>query len=157
VGSSAKERRWTSEQDNLLRTLWPISTREVLLSAFPDSNWRGIISRARNLRLMRRVRLYPSHWEPWTAIDDARLRELYLRETPVEVIAAELGRSISAVVGRAHLLKIKRPKEARFLKRQVAWEVLNFYGLEAVSPFPPRSRVALSGQSRLRNWNISSW
>ncbi|MCL0091189.1 DUF4404 family protein [Dehalococcoidia bacterium] len=136
AGSSVKERRWTSEQDNLLRTLWPTSTKEVLLAAFPERNWRGIVSRARNLGLMRRVRLYPPHWEPWTPSDDARLAELYVKETPVDVIAAELGRSISAVAGRAHLLKINRPREVRFLKRKVAWEVLNFYGLEAESPLP---------------------
>jgi len=133
AGCSAKERRWTNEQDNLLRTLWPTSTREILLDAFHERNWRGIISRARNLGLMRKVRLYPPHWEPWTPSDDARLAELYVMDTPVDVIAAELGRSISAVVDRAHLLKINRPGEARFLKRKLVWEVLNFYGLEAVS------------------------
>ena len=84
--------------------------------------------------MMRKVRLYPPHWEPWTASDDARLAELYVKETPVDAIAAELGRSISAVVGRAHSLKIHRLREARFLKRKLVWEVLNFYGLEAVSP-----------------------
>ena len=141
AGCSAKERRWTNEQDKLLQTLWPTSTKEILLAAFPDRNWRGIISRARNLGLMRKVRLYPSHWEPWMASDDARLAELYVKETPVDVIAAELGRSISAVVGRAYLLKINRPGEARFLKRKLVWEVLNFYGLEAVSPWALPSRA----------------
>jgi len=135
AGSSAQERRWTTEQDDLLRTLWPTVTRDTLLAAFPDRTLRGIISRARNLGLRRKVRLFPSHWEPWTTGDDARLRELYVRGTPVEDIAADLRRSISAVVGRAHLLKINRLKKARFLKRKVTWEVLNFYGLEAVSPY----------------------
>jgi hypothetical protein len=137
VGRPAKERRWTSEQDNLLRMLWSTSTQEVLLAAFPERSWRGIVNRARKLGLARRVRLYPPNWEPWSASDDARLAELYIKETPVEVIAAELGRSISAVASRAHLLKINRPKKARFLKRKLAWEVLNFYGLETASPFAP--------------------
>ncbi|MBT9142501.1 MAG: hypothetical protein DDT29_00895 [Dehalococcoidia bacterium] len=134
VGASAKERRWTDEQDNLLRTLWSTSIGKVLLAAFPERTWRAITVRASKLGLMRKVRLYPSHWEPWTGSDDARLAELYVTETPVDVIAAELGRSISAVAGRAHLLKINKPKEATFLKRMLSWEVLNFYGLEAVSP-----------------------
>jgi hypothetical protein len=30
------------------------------------------------------------------------------------------------------LLKIKRPREIRFASPKVAWEVQNFYGLEAV-------------------------
>jgi hypothetical protein len=134
AGSSAKERCWTNEQDNLLRMLWPTSTKEVLLAAFPERNWSGIISRAKKLGLMRKVRLYPLHWEPWTPGEDTKLAELYVKGTPMDVIAAELGRSIQAVGGRAFLLKIRRPKEARFLKRKLAWEVLNFYGLEAVSP-----------------------
>jgi len=142
AGSSAKERHWTNEQDNLLRTLRPTSIKEVLLAAFPDRNWRGITDRARKLGVMRKVRHYPSHWEPWTASDDAKLAELYKMGTHVDVIATELGRSISAVVGRAHLLKINRPREARFLKRKLVWEIQNFYGLEAVSPSAQPSQDA---------------
>jgi len=134
AGSSAKECHWTNEEDKLLRTLWPTSTKEVLLAAFPDRKWRGITSRARKLGLRRKVRLYPSHWKPWAANEDAKLKELYATETPVDSIATELGRTIDAAVGRAFLLKINRPSEARFPKRKLAWEVLNFYGLEAVSP-----------------------
>jgi len=91
VGSSAKERRWAGEQDSFLQTLWPTSTKEVLLAAFPERNRISITSRARKLGLMRRVRLYPPHWDPWTSSDDARLAELYVTETPIDIIAAELG------------------------------------------------------------------
>lgn len=46
VGSSAKERRWTSEQDKRLQTLWPTSTKDVLLAAFPERNWKAsLVSR----------------------------------------------------------------------------------------------------------------
>ena len=141
AGCSAKERRWTVEQDNLLKTLWPTSTKEILLAAFPDRKWRGIIGRAGKLRLSRKVRHYPSYWKPWTDSDDAKLAEIYATETPVDVIAAELGRSITAVTSRAHLLKIGRPRGARFLPRKSAWEVLNFYGLEALSPLIPPIRA----------------
>ena len=147
VGSSAKERHWTNEQDNLLHTLWPTSTKEVLLAAFPDRNWRGITSRARKLGLMRKVRLYPSHWEPWTASDDTRLAELYTTETPVDIIAAELGRSVQAIASRASLLKINRPREATILKRKLAWEVLNFHGLETVSPSLQPTPSASNGRN----------
>jgi len=137
AGCSAKEWHWTNEQDELLRTLWPTSTNERLRAAFPERNWRGIVSRARKLGLARKVRLYPPRWKTWTADDDAKLTELYVKEIPVDVIAAELGRSISSIVGRAHLLKINRPRQARFLKRKLDWEVLNFYGLEEASPLAP--------------------
>ncbi|MBI4286184.1 MAG: hypothetical protein HY670_09890 [Chloroflexi bacterium] len=133
-GYSAQEWRWTNEQDNLLRLLWPTSTKEVLLTAFSDRNWRGIASRARNLGLTRKVRLYPPSWQPWTAKDDARLAELYTTEASVEAIASELGRSLQAVSSRACFLKIRRPKELTFPPPKPVWEVLNLYGLETASP-----------------------
>jgi len=132
VGNSRRDRRWTDEQDRLLRLLWPTSTKEVLLVAFPDRPWRGIQSRAVKMDLKRQVRHYPSHWKSWSAGDDARLAELYVKETSAEVIAAELGRSIQAVASRACLLKIAKPREVRFPKPKLAWEVQNFYGFEAV-------------------------
>ena len=78
AGCSAKEWHWTNEQDELLRTLWPTSTNERLRAAFPERNWRGIVSRARKLGLARKVRLYPPRWKTWTADDDAKLTELYV-------------------------------------------------------------------------------
>ena len=134
VGNSSRERRWTGEQDRLLKNLWPTSTQAVLMAAFPDRIWRGIIARAKKLGLARKVRHYPSYWRPWTADDDARLTELYLANATVEVIAEELGRSVQAVAGRASMLKINRPSRSRFLKRKLNWEILNFYGFEGASP-----------------------
>ena len=141
VGSSSKVCRWTSEQDKLMQALWPTSTKEVLLAAFPERNWRGIVNRAMILGLRRNVRAFPSHLKPWAASDDARLVEMYPTEIPADIIAEELGRSIQAVASRAFLLKINRPRGARFLPRNLAWKVLNFYGLEEASPLFPQSRV----------------
>lgn len=132
VGNSRRDRRWTEEQDSLLRLLWPTSTKEVLLAAFPNRQLGGICSRAAKIYLGRQVRHYPPRWKGWTDSDDARLAALYVTETPIEDIAAELGRSKQAVLSRACLLKIKRPREIRFASPKVAWEVQNFYGLEAV-------------------------
>ncbi len=133
VGSSRKDRHWTREDDDLLRMLWPTSTDEVLLAAFPSRTWSGIRSKALKLGLMRQTRHYPPQWKPWTGSDDARLAALYVTETPVDAIAAELGRSKQAVLNRACLLKISRPREVRFPEPRPVWEVQNFYGLEAVS------------------------
>jgi len=133
VGNSRQERHWTNEQDSLLRLLWPTSTKEVLLAAFPNRQLGGIRGRAAKLGLERRVRHYPPRWKGWTSSDDDRLSALYVTETPIEDIAAELGRSKQAVLSRAWFLKIKRPREIRFAFPKVNWEVLNFYGLEAVS------------------------
>ena len=132
VGNSRRERHWTNEQGSLLRLLWPTSTKEVLLAALPNRQWGGIRSRAAKLGLGRQVRHYPPRWKGWTGSDDARLAASYVTETPIEDIAAELGRSKQAVLSRACLLKIKRPREIRFAGPKVVWEVQNFYGLETV-------------------------
>jgi|GEM_PF-1113110 len=142
VGNSRRERHWTEEQDSLLRLLWPTSTKEVLLAAFPNRQLGGIRGRAAKLGLERRVRHYPPQWKGWTVSDDNRLAAQYVTETPIEDIAAELGRSKQAVLSRACFLKIKRPREIRFGFPKVNWEVLNFYGLEAVSSLLPPIRVA---------------
>jgi len=133
VANSRKDRWWTNEQDSLLRLLWPTSTKEVLLAAFPGRAWRGIQSRASKIALKRQVRHYPYHWKPWTADDDARLAELYVKETSTEAVAAALGRGVQAIASRAWLLKIRKPRELIYPKPKLAWEVLNAYGLETVS------------------------
>ncbi len=133
VVSSRRDRHWTEEQDNLLQMLWPTSTKDVLMAAFPSREFGGIRSRAAKLGLGRKVRHYPPQWKGWTKDDDARLAALYVSDTPINDIAAELGRSKQSVLSRACGLKIKRPWEIRFAFPKINWEVLNFYGLEAVS------------------------
>jgi hypothetical protein len=113
--------------------LWPTSTREVLLAAFPNREFGGILNRAVILGIRRQVRHYPPQWKGWTSSDDARLAALYVTDIPIKDIATELGRSKQAVLSRACWLKIKRPREIRFGSPKVNWEVLNFYGLETVS------------------------
>ena len=135
VVNSRRDRHWTEEQDKLLRMLWPTSTKEVLLAAFPNRELGGIRGRAAKLGLARRVRHYPPQWKGWTASDDTRLAALYVTDTPIADIAAELGRSKQAILSRAWFLKIKRPREIRFAFPKVNWEVLNFYGLETVCSF----------------------
>ncbi|MDP3064420.1 MAG: hypothetical protein Q8O40_14610, partial [Chloroflexota bacterium] len=132
VGNSRRDRHWTNEQDGLLRMLWPTSSKEVLLAALPGRPWGGIKTRAAKLALMRRVRHYPPQWKPWTSNDDSRLAALYLTQAPIDKIATELGRSTQAVMSRAWLLRVNRPKEVRFARPKLVWEVRSFDGLEAV-------------------------
>ena len=43
---------------------------------------------------------------PWTPEEDNRLRMLLAEGKPIEFVAAELKRSVKAVKGRAHMLRI---------------------------------------------------
>jgi hypothetical protein len=132
IGNSRKDRWWTKEQDNLLRLLWPTSTKEVLLAALPGRVWRGIQSRTAKLDLKRQVRHYPSQLKAWTAEDDAMLAQLYVKETSTEAVASALGRSVQAIASRAWLLRIRKPRELIYPKPKLVWAVQNGYGLETV-------------------------
>lgn len=129
---SMREWHWTEEQENLLKILWPTSSEQVILAAFPSRTWSGISCRAQKLGLARQ-RLYPPHWKPWTKDDDDKLATLYVTEPSLEVVAEKMERSHHSIVGRASYLKIKKPKELTYGKRPVVWEVLNFQGFEAAS------------------------
>ena len=43
---------------------------------------------------------------PWTSEEDNRLRMLLAEGEPIEFVAAELNRTVKAVVGRAYVLRI---------------------------------------------------
>lgn len=51
----------------------------------------------------------------WTKADDAKLKRLYKAGVPVELIAAELGRSVSSIHGRVHRMRL--PKRGRTVKQ----------------------------------------
>lgn len=46
--------------------------------------------------------------DTWSAADDATLRQFYDTETPMEVLAEKLGRTVRGVYRRAYLLDIQR-------------------------------------------------
>lgn len=140
VGNSRRDRWWTEEQDRILRRLWPAASREEMMAALPGREWRAIQSRAGNLKLSRKVREYPLHWKPWTAEDDARLAELYVKE-PTNIVAAKLGRGLQSVNGRAWLLKIRKPLEILFPEPNPVWESLNAYGFERLCSLLPPSPI----------------
>ena len=126
LGTSAKELWWKKEQDDLLRLLYPNSTKEVLQAAFPDRVFRAIRERAMVLGIKRQIREYPDHWKPWMPEDDARLRELYVK-VPTSEVAKELGRSESSVDSRAWFLKVAKPKEVLFPRPKPVWESYSDY------------------------------
>jgi hypothetical protein len=61
----------------------------------------------------------------WTDEDEDQLRELYTTGVSVGQIASQLGRSQSAVRGRASLIGASRPKGLYPRKVQPVWEAKN--------------------------------
>jgi len=118
----ARERRWQSDEDKLLKMLWPSSKKEIILAALPDRSWGAIEQRSLRLRLKRKsdpCRLGGS--KHWTEEEKSRLTELYQAGISVPDIAAELGRGQNAIISKASGLKLKRPREVKWKRLEPTW------------------------------------
>lgn len=115
-------KNWKPEEVTLLRMLWPSSSREVVVKAIPDRNWNAMSEKARLLGLKRaRKPQAIERREPWTKEQINRLKELYLAGVPATDIAQELKRTPGATKARACKLKLKRPREFCWRKKQPGW------------------------------------
>ena len=126
LANYAREKRWTPQEENLLRMLWPSSSRETLEAAFPERTWVAINQRATKLKISREwVRKGTSTGRGWSAGEKEHLRELYVSETTIEEIAKKLGRSRRTITTVASAMGLSRPKHIRYKKLQPEWHVLN--------------------------------
>ena len=134
-----RDRLWTAEEESLLRMLWSSSSRGTLRAAFPEKSWHALEHKARHIGLKRpRVNWNPGCGPRWTAEDNRRLKDLYASEDSIDKIAEKLGRSECAVVARAHIIGVARPKELRYRKGKPTSESL------AINVFQHSSSPSLS-------------
>lgn len=61
----------------------------------------------------------------WTPDEDARLRDFYAQDTPGEIIAAALGRSVGAIRNRASAIGISSPERTRRVSRKRLLKMLS--------------------------------
>jgi len=123
VSNFAKEKLWRAEEDSLLRVLWPSSSREAIMAAFPGRTWEAIGQRAGRLKINREwVRVAIPKSRRWTDEEKEKLRELYSSEASADDIAQELERSRGTVISMAHVMGLSRPKELRYRRREPVWE-----------------------------------
>jgi hypothetical protein len=54
----------------------------------------------------------------WSAAEDEALRELVIANAPVQFIASKLKRSVTAVIGRASVLRLSRKRMERQQQRR---------------------------------------
>jgi hypothetical protein len=121
-----KEKRWRTEEDNLLRMLWPSASWETLLAALPDRTPSSINVRASRLKVKRPRIITSFETGPlWSDEDENLLRELYNTGESAAVIAARLGRTEQAVKARASTLGVHRPKGFYPRKVEPVWEAEN--------------------------------
>lgn len=117
-----REKKWQTEEDNLLKMLWPSSSREVMMAVLPGRTWASLHNRASSLKLKRqRTYTRTENGRPWTNKDDKQLKNLYVSDISIGEVASRLGRSEGAVVRRASLLGVSRPAEYRHGKLSPEW------------------------------------
>jgi len=136
-------KRWQPEEEDLLRMLWPSSSQEALLAAFPDRSLASIMMRASVLKIKRPWKRSQQSTGPrWTEKEKKQLKELYAKEMDRAVIQRKMGREWGAIVVMAHKLGIVRPKELRYQKDEPAWETVINNVVQASSS--PKRRLSLS-------------
>jgi len=104
------ESRWKIEEFDILKKLWPNSSRETMLEKLPGRTWKAITHQAYNLGLRRSPQL--SNHTPrrrWESNEDDRARQLYEAGTPITDIASKVGRSYTAVLQRSWEKGWRRP------------------------------------------------
>jgi hypothetical protein len=118
----AREMRWGPEEDNLVRMLWPSSSREAILAAFPERSWKAIMERAARIGVNRERKPYMlGAAKHWTEHEKSELKRLYEGGVPIPEISAQLGRGQTAIVGKASVLKLRRPREVKWKRLEPTW------------------------------------
>jgi len=122
----SREKLWRQDEDSLLRMLWPSSSPEAIMAAFPRRTWTAVNLRASRLKINREwVRVGFQKGRRWTNEEKVKLKELYCREANVDDIARELQRSRATITSMAHIMGLSSPKELRYRKREPVCESLN--------------------------------
>lgn len=104
------ESLWKTEEFDILKKLWPNSSRETILAKLPGRTWKAIAHQAYNLGLRRSPEL--SNHTPrrrWEPNEEDKAKQLYEAGTPITDIASNIGRSYTAVLQRFWEKGWKRP------------------------------------------------
>jgi len=105
-----RESHWKIEEFDILKKLWPNSSRETMLEKLPGRTWKAITHQAYSLGLQRSSEL--SNHTPrrrWESSEEDRTRQLYEAGTPITDIASKAGRSYTAVLQRSWEKGWQRP------------------------------------------------
>lgn len=117
-----KDKRWSKEEDNLLKMLWPTAPWEALLGALPNRTAESINQRASRLKIKRRwEKKQPDRENQWTPEEETCIRNLYSSGVSTKEIAEKLARTERAVRARLCILGIHRPKGFYPRKHKVSW------------------------------------
>ena len=134
TSNSRLENRWTKEEEELLRMMYPLSSADTLIAALSSRSWKAITLRAHRLKLIRK-RSSNSQWRHWTQEDDTQLQHYCQEGMKLQEIAAELARSEYSVMTRIRDKGLKWSLTDTERLKPVSWES---YDLITLHGSPPR-------------------
>jgi hypothetical protein len=105
-----RKSRWTDDELDTLKKLWPSTVQGELLAALPGRTWKAISDQANKQKWQRsRLLLKLASRKRWQPGEDKEGKLLYEEGVPVANIAVKLGRSCSALRQRASAKGWHRP------------------------------------------------
>ena len=145
-----REGGWTEEEDNLLRKMYSVKSRQDILAALPSRDWPNIIARARKFDLQRDAEL--TREGLWSAEEDAYLKENYEHGDKQEILTRLKGRTWLSI--RQHALYIGLPRRNRKLVEQdrvseLKQRTQKRYGVDSTFQLPEvQAKVRKTNQER---------
>ncbi len=119
--NSKLDKRWTAEENNLLRDMFQTSSDEAILASIPGRSWKAITLRARRLKLSRGRGI--GKGKSWSHEDKEKLKAYYASGMTHAEIAKKLGRSVVAIT--AKIQGMTDLFSGRPRKRKVDWDPSN--------------------------------
>lgn len=129
-GPSHVARRWSEEEDRILKENYSTATQEELEEMLPKRTWSAIVTRAKKHFGLKRKRTYCSargEYRRWTEEEDELVRSLYAGEITVDELVEKTGRTRVAIEARRRTLGLgPLPKNQ---EKHVEWEVIDSTGM----------------------------
>ena len=122
IARGSRDKRWTDEEDSLLRMLWPSSPKHVVKATMTNRSWKSICCHATHLELKReRGRPESSPKRRWKPDEEAEVKIMYEAGVPMDEIVAKFGRQCTAILNKAAKQGWRRAPSARWHKSEATW------------------------------------
>lgn len=145
--NSKLEKRWTKEEDELLRMMLPSSSPDILIAAFPNLTWKAIRAHMHRLKL-HREKSKVKHWHRWTLEEDNQLQRCCREGMSYEEISRVLGRSIDSVIMRIWDKGLSTYHSGENRENQYYWEASDLISFQELpSGGEHRGRISLFSTS----------
>jgi hypothetical protein len=126
LSNSTLERRWTEEEDRLLRMLFPSAPTDIIMATLNDRTQKAIRLRAWRLGLTREKNKL-NHGKKWTAEEDSQLEQYCRDGLPYKEVSDKLDRPADSIATR---VRNRHLDGSRPSGRSITWESSELISLQ---------------------------